>query len=135
MAPVLRPGGGVVVGDTDDGTLVLDPPPPGYAEALEARHETFRRRGADPLLGRRLPGCFRAAGVSGVRVRPLPIDSVSIGAAAFAKMLLAPLVDAIDEELMSETQVDAVARAVEQWSRLPEAFGLTTAFIVGGRRP
>jgi len=132
---VLRPGGRIALLDTDDGTLVLHPAPEGFATVLAARQETFRRRGADPFIGRRLGPLLAAAGFVELQVLPLPVSTAAIGGAAFAGVVLAPIADAVDGDLCAPETVLAAARALAEWGQRPDAFGLTTALLAGGRRP
>jgi hypothetical protein len=120
--------------DTDDGTLVLHPPPTGFAATLAARHQTFHRRGADPHLARRLPDLMRAAGFEAVDVLPLPVLSTQIGPSAFAAIVLSPIADAIDADLMTGEQTAAAAEAILGWGHCAGAFGMTIALVVSGRK-
>jgi SAM-dependent methyltransferase len=131
----LRPGGGVAVIDSDDGALVLEPPPEGFAEVLAARQRTFQRRGADPFIGRRLPGLLAGAGFSDLQVVPLPVTSGDLGPAGFAAIVLAPVADAIDPDLCPPEQVRQAAEAVRAWGMRTDVFGMTTAIVAGGHRP
>jgi SAM-dependent methyltransferase len=131
---VLRPRGRVIVLDTDDGALILHPSPPAFGRALAARQKTFQRRGADPFLARRLPALLRDAGFDEIALRTLVVDSVSVGPAAFARIVLSPIADAIDEDLLSLPEVDGARAAVEQWAREKESFGMTTVLVVGGSK-
>jgi SAM-dependent methyltransferase len=131
----LRPGGGIAVVDSDDGALVLDPPPDGFAEVLAARQRTFQRRGADPFIGRRLPRLLAAAGFSDLQVVPLPVTSADLGPAGFAAIVLAPVADAIDPDLCPPEQVRRAAESVRAWGRRIDVFGMTTAIVAGGKRP
>jgi SAM-dependent methyltransferase len=132
---VVRPGGGVGLIDTDDGTLVIDPVPDGFAEVLAARQETFRRRGANPFIGRRLASLLTGAGFTGVELVALPLTSFDIGAAAFSSIVLAPIADAVDPDLCPESQVREAALALRDWGQRRDAFAMTTALVAGGRRP
>jgi ubiquinone/menaquinone biosynthesis C-methylase UbiE len=134
MHRVLRPGGIAIVLDSDDGALVMDPVPPPFAAALAARQETFRRRGADPRIGRRLPALLRRAAFIDVAVRTLVVDSSSIGRAAFGQIVLAPVADAIDGELLGRTQVDEATSSIRAWQDDEDAFGMTTVLVVAGGR-
>jgi len=134
MHRVLRPGGRVVVSDSDDGALVLHPCPDEIARALRAKHEGARRRGADPLIGRRLVALVGAAGFSGVVARTQVIDTGSVGRAAFAQVVLAPLAGAIDADLMTRDEQAAAARVIRGWADDASAFGMTTVVGVGGTK-
>lgn len=135
MARVLAPGGRALLADTDDGGLVLSPMPPGFPEVLAARHAGFRRRGADPEVGRRLPGLLQAAGLDDIRIEVLPVHSGRLGPAAFAAIVLAPIADAVDPDLLAPDRVLEVARELEGWAAQPGAFGALTVVLASGRRP
>jgi arsenite methyltransferase len=134
MYRVLRPGGRAIVIDSDDGALVMHPPAPTFARALAAREATFRRAGADPFIGRRLPELFAAAGFVEPAFRPLVVDSASIGLAAFVRVVLSPIADAIDADLLDGAGVARAVAALEAWPRSPSAFGMTTIVAYGGSR-
>jgi ubiquinone/menaquinone biosynthesis C-methylase UbiE len=131
---ILRPGGRVIVLDTDDGALVLQPWPDAFGRALAARQQTFRRRGADPFLGRRLPALLRQAGFDEIGLRTLVVDSVSVGLGAFTRIVLSPIVDAIDEDLLGRAEMDESRASMESWAATDDAFGMTTVIVVGGTR-
>jgi hypothetical protein len=134
MYRVLRPGGRAIVIDTDDGALVLHPRPELFMNALAARQLTFQRRGADPFIGRRLPALFAGAGFIAAALRPLVLDSVSLGLGPFARIVLAPVADAIDADLLDAAGVRAAAAAIEAWTGDPSAFGMTTVVVYGGSK-
>jgi SAM-dependent methyltransferase len=134
MARVVKPGGAVFVLDSDDGGLVVHPEGAAFGEARRARHESLRRRGSDPLFARRLTGLFAAEGLTDVEGRALTVSSLNIGAAAFARLVMAPFAEAIDSDLMGEERVRAAAQEIREWSDNPGAFGMTTAVLVAGRR-
>jgi SAM-dependent methyltransferase len=131
---VLRPGGRVVLADSDDGALVIHPWPEDIARALRAKHESARRRGADPLIGRRLVALLREAGFSNLVARTQVIDTGGVGRAAFAQVVLAPLAGAIDADLLALEDQAAAARAIQGWAQDESAFGMTTVVGVGGTK-
>ncbi len=134
MYRVLRPGGRAIVIDSDDGALVMHPPVPAFARALAAREATFRRVGADPFIGRRLPELFAAAGFVEPAFRPLVVDSASIGVAAFVRVVLSPIADAIDADLLDGAGVASAVAALDAWACSPSSFGMTTVVAYGGTR-
>jgi len=135
MRRAVRPGGRVLVADSDDGTLVLDPMPPGFAGVLAARQEGFRRRGADPEIGRKLPGVLARAGLEDVRTEVLTVHTGRLGASAFASIVLAPIADAIDPDLLPADEVAKVADALSDWAATPGAFGAFSVMLSGGACP
>jgi SAM-dependent methyltransferase len=130
---VLRRGGRIIVGDSDNGALVLHPYSEAIARALRAKHETATRRGADPHMGRRLVDLLGGAGFVDLAVRTEVIDTGSVGRAAFAQVVLAPLTSAIDSDLL-DTNDQAAAAAVRRWAEDARAFGMTTVIAVGGTK-
>jgi SAM-dependent methyltransferase len=130
---VVRAGGGVAAIDTDDATLLLDPVPDGFTRALAAVHAAARRRGADPEIGRRLPGLLRAAGAREVRVVPITLTTDALAPRAFAA-LLAPLVEAAPPDLLPPTEAAAARDGLRRWGERDDVFASWTLFTVGGRR-
>ncbi len=134
MYRVLRPGGRAIVIDSDDGALVLHPRPDAFSRALVARQTGFQRRGADPFIGRRLQSLFVAAGFVDLALRTLVVDSVAVGRRPFARIVLAPVIDGIDRDLLGADAVAAAAAAVQGWAEDPSAFGMTTVVALGGSK-
>jgi hypothetical protein len=64
----------------------------------------------------------------------LVVNSHSIGRQVFAQIVLAPIADVIDVDLLGPGEAEAGAISVKRWSDDPEAFGLTTVLAVGGTR-
>ncbi len=131
---VLRPGGRLLLGDSDDGMLVLHPFPGEIARAMAAKHDSARRRGVDPFIGRRLPALVRAAGFSRLTVRTQVIDSGTVGRSTFAQVVLSPLAGAIDLDLLASADQEQTAGAIHRWTDDASAFGTTTIVSVGGTR-
>jgi SAM-dependent methyltransferase len=134
MARVVRPGGRVIVIDSDDAALVVEPMPDAFEVVLSARQETARRRGGDPFIGRRLPGLLRATDLQNIAVHLLAFDSVSIGARTFAAVVLAPIGEGSDADLLSSDIARSVSKSLDAWSEHPGAFGMTTAIAVAGTK-
>jgi len=67
MSRVTRPGGRVVVSDTDYDTLVVEAPDPALTRRIVAHHVDRMESGR---IGRQLPGLFRDAGLGSVAVTP-----------------------------------------------------------------
>jgi ubiquinone/menaquinone biosynthesis C-methylase UbiE len=135
LARVTRPGGGVFALDSDDGAIVVHPEPDGFAAVLRARHESLRRRGAEPAFARRLPALFERQGLRDVAGRTLTLSTLAVGGGSFARLALAPVAEAIDRDVMPEGEVRAAAAAIRAWADLPGAFGMTTVVLVTGRTP
>lgn len=134
MYRVLRPGGRAIVIDSDDGALVLHPRPDAFSRALVARETTFQRRGADPFIGRRLRSLFAGAGFAELALRTLVVDSVTVGRRPFARIVLSPVVDGVDRDLLGPDAVAAADAAIQGWAEDPSAFGMTTVVALGGSK-
>ena len=134
MRRVLRPGGRLIITDSDDVSLVLHPLPRELARALAAKHQTARRRGADPEIGRRLVELVSAAGFSALTTRAQVIDSGAVGRSTFAPVVLAPIAGAVDSDLLPAVEQQATVAAVRRWAEDVTAFGMTTVVRVGGTR-
>lgn len=131
---VVRRSGRIFVIEGDYGSLVTYPEPPLFSTVLPAREETFRRRGGDPHMGRRVPELLVGADLEDIRVRALTVSSAQIGAEAFASIILAPLTDDVEPDLCDETTVRAAADGLREWAQLPYAFGTFSVVIASGRR-
>jgi ubiquinone/menaquinone biosynthesis C-methylase UbiE len=68
MTRLARPGGWVASMESDTQHALCYPPHAGYDRLCEIFTVTFRRNGADPWIGRRVPELFRQAGLEDVRV-------------------------------------------------------------------
>jgi SAM-dependent methyltransferase len=134
MRRVLRPGGRLVVVDSDDGALVMHPMPEEIGRALRAKQQTARRQGGDPEIGRRLVELIAAGGFSDIRVRTQVMDTGAVGPAVFAQVVLAPLLLAIDPDLLSPEHQAATARAIRGWTEESGSFAMTTVVGVGGTK-
>jgi SAM-dependent methyltransferase len=68
MARLARPGGWVASMESDTENALCYPPHPAFDRLCEIFTVVFRRNGADPWIGRRVPELFRLAGLDDVAV-------------------------------------------------------------------
>ena len=68
MVRLARPGGWVASMEPDTEHGRCDPPHPAFDRLCEIFTVAFRRNGADPWIGRRVPELFRQAGLDDVQV-------------------------------------------------------------------
>jgi len=138
MVRLARPGGWVVAMEADTEHTVSYPPHPAVTRASGIFEVVFRRYGADPHLGRRVPELFRQAGLADVgaeaRVQLYPpghsrrtilVDLVRSMRRSVLEMGLAGEAE-LDE-------LDTAARSHLEDPRTVAAFGLF--YLVWGRKP
>ena len=65
MWAAVRPGGVIIVEDADFDGWCCHPPNEGFDFFLRAYSQVIQRSGGDHALGRKLYGCFLAAGIPG----------------------------------------------------------------------
>jgi SAM-dependent methyltransferase len=68
MMRLARPGGWVASMEPDTENALCYPPHPAFDQLCEIFTAVFRRNGADPWIGRRVPELFRQAGLEDVAV-------------------------------------------------------------------
>ncbi|WP_420130588.1 methyltransferase domain-containing protein [Longimicrobium sp.] len=132
MVRVTRPGGWVVLVDTDWGTRSVDTP----ETELERRmaHVLAELCLANGYSGRRLYGMAKRAGLADVTPEALPLYVTD-----YALWRLLSRLDVAGEEAVRAgvMTADEVRRLDESWRALGEAgtfFALTTLVLVSGRR-
>ena len=132
-ARIVKPGGVVAAIDVSDASLLLDPIPDDFAAIIAGRRAWFDRRGATADMGHKLPGLFARAGFADRQLRPVLLDTVAGGAAAFAQIVLTPFLQAAESVLNDPVRIAAATRAVQAWAADPASFGTITMFVVSGR--
>lgn len=141
MAQAVRRGGRVVLEDDDHDLLRLWPPPDGVEVLWRAYVESYRRRGNDPFVGRRLVELLHLAGLRPVRCA-LPRFGACQGDESFGTYvenlgaILLGARDAIQEggEVDDRRFVAALA-ALEAWGERPDAAFWYVTCWAEGRRP
>ena len=135
MGRVIRPGGTVMVVDTDDGGILVHPEPSGLKELLEASQAGQAAQGGDRLIGRKLAHHMTAAGLEDVRVEVVPFTSSLVGTEAWIQICLGFKTRVVEDDALSVDRVrstlDAVRRALQQ----PGAFAQTLVYVATGTVP
>jgi SAM-dependent methyltransferase len=134
---VLRPGGGVYVTEVDGGLWGLaEPAEPALAAVYSRAAAAQQAAGGDRLIGRKMSGYLRAAGFTGVRVRPFAVTSDDHPVADFAPHLgpdrLVPLVE---DGTLSLTDLAAAAGGWARFRANPRAWVMIVGLIATGRAP
>ncbi len=127
MFEAVRQGGRIVLADDDHDTLRLWPEPPGVMDAWRAYFETYRKKGNDPFIGRRLVQLLHHVGAE-----PQKITLVFYGGCAgmrefkgivhnLYEVLGGAAEDVIQAKLMDEKAYIDALYALRDFSRMPDA--------------
>lgn len=122
----VRPGGVLIVEDSDFSLAFCEPPRPEFDFFIDAYSETLRRRDGDPIIGRRL---YRYATEVGVREPQLSMAQ-HVEAAGEGKTMMWRTLDATADSMVAE----GVATR-EQIAEASEVLAAATAdadTIIGG---
>ena len=138
MIALVRPGGAVACQDPDQYARVCDPPHPAWDRLTALLFEAWRRGGADPYLGRRLPGLMRRAGLEDINVK---LDAELYGADHPRRFTFLTFVDNLRSAILasgavSEEELDGDMRAVRAHLEEPETTVTSSVmYQVWGRKP
>jgi len=116
----VRPGGVLIVEDADFDGWCCHPPNEGFDFFLRSYSQVLQRRGGDHAVGRKLYGCFLAAGIADPQValvQPVQIDGEG---KTLPWSTLEASADAIlSEGLASEDEVTAALATLEHFTADP----------------
>jgi ubiquinone/menaquinone biosynthesis C-methylase UbiE len=129
---VTRPGGTVVVMDSDWDTLVVDSPELAVTRQIVHAHANSTLNGQ---IGRQLRALFVAAGLEDVRVVPVAAALTSFPLANQVLRLAAAARGAVATGAVSEEQAERWLAQLEEADRDGRFFTSLTGYIVAGRKP
>lgn len=133
MVRVTRPGGRVVVFDTDHGTVVLDSTEPVINERLmRFRLETMF---TNPGSGRQLYRLFREAGLGEVSVEPRALASLDLGFVRVAADTEKLGAQALAAGVVTAAELDRWNAGLEQAAANGTFFCSWTMMLTTGTRP
>ena len=140
MVAAVRPGGRVVLVDDDHELLRLWPASPPLEEVWRLYWESYRDRGTDPLVGRRLAELLLAAGAEPCRATTIFFGATR-GSERFDLVVenLRGVLDGAAAELASSgrvprEQMNDALRALETWRQGAHATIWYSIPLVEGRR-
>ncbi len=133
MVRVTRPGGWVVVLDTDWGTRVVDTP------EVEAERRLARvlpeRILANGYSGRRLFGMFRRAGLDELSVEVFPVAVHSYPTWRYLSKMEETEQEAVEAGILTEEEVRRLHESLEAAEAEGAFFGMSSLIMVAGRKP
>lgn len=133
MARVTRPGGRVVIVDTDDAAIMVEPPVEGLEALVRGSQVGQARMGGDRLVGRKLRRILHEAGLTDIEVQVVPFTSDMVGMRTFADICLGFKAMIVPPEVMSPEAVQATLRGVYALADDPGAWAQTLAYMAVGR--
>jgi SAM-dependent methyltransferase len=131
---VVRSGGVVCAFDADENALSLEPEPERWQDLRGALVTSARRRGGDPLIGRRLTVLLENAGLSALGALVLTVNTTEMAPATFIEVFLAPAARTIDPDLLTPAEAEAAWAQLGAWRSGPGAFGYTVGIMAAGRK-
>jgi ubiquinone/menaquinone biosynthesis C-methylase UbiE len=138
MARLAKPGGWVASMEPDTEYVRCYPPHPAFDRLCEIFTVVFRRNGADPWIGRRVPELFRQAGLEHVqveaRVQMYPLGNSRRTLRLDLVRSMRPQVLAMG--LASGTELDELDTAARAHLEDPHTIAITgLLFLTWGRKP
>ena len=138
MVRLATPGGWVASLEADTEYALCHPPHPAFDRVCELFDEAFRRNGADPFIGRRLPELYREAGLEDIGVEArAPIHPAGNTRRTVRLDLVRSMRPTILERgLADEQELDELDRAVREHLADPNTLIMPALyFLAWGRRP
>ena len=139
LVHALRPGGVIVVEDTDVSGVMCHPPSAAFDRFVQLYSETLRRRGGNADFGRTLPALLTGVGLADVRVSiaqpvatdgevklmvPLTLERIAdsaIGEGVADSDEIADIIAELYAEAADPTTLMSSARVIQAWATKPDA--------------
>jgi SAM-dependent methyltransferase len=137
MVAAVRPGGLLVLEDTDFTGCFCVPPCSAYERFAELYRETLQRRGGNADRGRELPALLHAAGIAGIEVSTAQPCGLDGDVKRMFPLTLARVADSVVAEgVTTSDEIDALARELEHYCGDPTTMTATPRVVQSwGRRP
>lgn len=132
---VVAPGGTVVVVDTDDGGILVEPEPPGLRTLLDASQAGQRRRGGNRHIGRALTRTMVEAGLHAVDVTVVPFTTHMVGVDLWMQLCLGFKTRVVGDDDIPPHEVAAILAEVRAALHTPGAFAQSMVYVAVGRVP
>ncbi len=135
MRRVVRPGGLVAVGDTDDGGLVVHPAPQGFAGFLDASRRAQEARGGDREVGRKLKSLLVDLGLDDVHATTEVMTSEDIGPKALLAIAVGFKAGVLGPPYAEPGEIQRVQDELDALSQQPGFYGHALGYLAWGRVP
>jgi ubiquinone/menaquinone biosynthesis C-methylase UbiE len=132
LARVLRPGGVIVVFDTDWETMIIDADDWRTTRSLMNVHSAEHRHG---WIGRMLPGLMQEAGLGDIAIEPRTLMMRDLALAEQMHTLRKTAGFALAQNEVTPEAVEAWFADLQKRDAEGRFFCAVTAFIVRGRKP
>jgi ubiquinone/menaquinone biosynthesis C-methylase UbiE len=120
MREAIRPGGVIVVADTDLRGLFWEPDNPGLRRYVELYTETLKRRGGDANIGPRLPGLLTCSGFENVQISVAQWAATSGDMKLLIPITMENIADAvIAEGLATRAEADKLVAQLYEFANDP----------------
>jgi ubiquinone/menaquinone biosynthesis C-methylase UbiE len=138
MVRLAKPGGQVAVAEPDTEHVLCYPPLPAFDRMGEIFRAAFRRNGADPTIGRRVPELFRQAGLTdvGVESRTQMYPPEHSRRTVRLDLVRAMRPQILEMALASREELDKLDATIRPHLEDPCTVAMTgLLFLVWGRKP
>jgi SAM-dependent methyltransferase len=134
---VLRPGGILVVADTDFRGYFCDPDCPALWRYVELYTQTVKRRGGDANIGPRLPALLAENGFEQVQMNVVQPAGTEGEVKLLSPLTMENIADAVlTEGLASRAEIDQLVTELYEFARAPGTVGCAARVVeVWGCRP
>jgi SAM-dependent methyltransferase len=135
MRRVVRPGGVVMVMDTDDAGLLIHPQPSGWSELLEAAARSQKGRGGDRSVGRKLRGMLVQAGLHEVHASARILTTDHVPPRDFIHVTTAFKAEGLDPLYIAPQAAAETLAALREAADRPDFFGHALGYGAWGTVP
>lgn len=134
---VLRPGGILVVADTDFRGYFCDPDCPALWRYVELYTQTVKRRGGDANIGPRRPALLAENGFEQVQMNVVQPAGTEGEVKLLSPLTMENIADAVlTEGLASRAEIDQLVTELYEFARAPGTVGCAARVVeVWGCRP
>jgi SAM-dependent methyltransferase len=137
MLRVLKPGGLVILEDTDFSGCFCYPSCAAFRRFVELYTQTVQRRGGDPNIGPRLPAMLLDAGVEGVHMSVVQPAALGGEVKLLYPLTMENIVESVlAEELASKAELERIIDELYQFAGNPRTIAGTPRNVEAwGYRP